>query len=133
MLISTDLKTTIATAVRDRLDTGATNPGATFEFYTGPLPAAMGGAITDTKLGTLTCAVPSGTAANGTLTFSAIAQDDAADAAGVAGWARVLDRDGAEVLYLSVGTGAPADIIMPTTSIIAGGPIRIISASIAVQ
>lgn len=134
MLIIDAFRTTIATALRDRIDTGTTNPSAIIEFYTGAMPAAMGGAITATKLGTLTCANPSGTVANGVLTFAAIAQDNAADAEGIAGWARVLDRDGAEVLYLSVGaTGSNADIEMLSTSVVAGGPLRITSAVITVQ
>ena len=134
MLIADAFRTTIAASLLTRIDTGTTNPAAVFEFYTGAMPATMGGAITATKLGTLTCANPSGTVAAGVLTFSAIAQDDAADAGGTAGWARVLDRDGAEVLYLAIGAvGSGADVEMSNTTVVAGGPLRITSATIAVQ
>lgn len=134
MLIETAFRTTVATALLNRIDTGTTNPAALIEFYAGAMPPAMGQAITATKLGTLTCANPCGTVANGVLTFSAIAQDDAADAEGTAGWARVIDRDGAEVLYLNVGaTGSGADIEMLSTTVVAGGPLRITSAAITVQ
>lgn len=134
MLIEDTFRTTVATALRNRIDAGTTNPGAVFEFYAGAIPASMGLAITATKLGTLTCANPCGTVASGVLTFSPIAQDDAADAGGTAGWVRVLDRDGVEVLYLTVGmVGSNADVEMPSTTVVAGGPLRITSASITVQ
>lgn len=134
MLIADTFRTTVATALLNRIDTGTTNPAALFEFYTGAMPATMGQAIAATKLGTLTCAAPCGTVGAGVLTFSAIAQDDAADAGGTAGWVRVLDRDGAEVLYLTVGaTGSGADVEMLSATVVAGGPLRITSATITVQ
>jgi hypothetical protein len=67
------------------------------------------------------------------LTFNAFTEDSSADATGTATWARVEDSDGAWVMDMDVGTSGqnPApELVMNTTSITAGGPIRIDSGSL---
>ena len=96
------------------------------EFYTGTMPAkpetAPGGG--NTKLGTCTCSVTSGTVASGVYTFSAITMDSSADATGTAAWARVRDGAGNACFDVDVSvTGGTGTVQMPTTSIVSGGPI----------
>lgn len=114
-----------ATARRDAIDAAAT-PGVV-RLYTGSMPAdadtAVGG---QTLLGTVTCAQPCGSVADGKLTFSSLTQDDSADASGTAAWARIEDGDGNAVVDLTVSaTGGGGELQLNTTSIVAGGPIQI--------
>ena len=100
--------------------------GGYIEFYTGTMPAkpetAPGGG--NTKLGTCTCSVTSGSVASGVYTFSAITMDSSADATGTAAWARVRDGAGNACFDVDVSvTGGSGTVQMPTTSIVAGGPI----------
>ncbi|MFN3711787.1 MAG: hypothetical protein ACK4S8_14660 [Alishewanella aestuarii] len=86
-------------------------------------------------LGTLTLSQPCGTVVvtelPGGVTvvateFYAWTEDASADASNIASWGRLKDGDGNNVLDGSVGAeGSGADFIINTTSIIAGGPIRI--------
>ena len=101
------------------------NDTATTEIYTGTQPAtpetATSGQI---LLGTCTFSTTSGTITSGTLTMAAITSDSAADATGVAAWARIKDSTGSVVFDCDVTTtGAGGAIQMPTTSIVVGGPI----------
>jgi len=67
------------------------------------------------------------------LTFSTFTEDSSADATGTATWARIEDSDGVWVMDMDVGTSVPdpaPELIMNTTSITAGGPIRIDSGSL---
>ena len=96
------------------------------EFYTGTMPAkpetAPGGG--NTKLGTCTCSVTSGSVASGVYTFSAITMDSSADATGTVTWARIRDGAGNACFDVDVSvTGGTGTVQMPTTSIVAGGPI----------
>jgi hypothetical protein len=61
--------------------------------------------------------------------FDTITEDSAADATAEATWARIQDSDGNNVFDGDVGVAA-AMIILNTTSIAAGGPVRIDSFSI---
>lgn len=62
-------------------------------------------------------------ASNGVATAGAITQDSSANATGTATWFRCLKSDGTTVLFDgSVGT-ATADMIVPTTSIVAAAVI----------
>lgn len=118
--ISTSLSTVLLNAVD-------ADPAAGYiEFYTGTMPAkpetAPGGG--NTKLGTCTCSVTSGTVASGVYTFSAITMDSGADATGTAAWARVSDGAGNACFDVDVSvTGGTGTVQMPTTSIVSGGPI----------
>jgi len=118
--ISTSLSTVLLNAV------DADAAAGYIEFYTGTMPAkpetAPGGG--NTKLGTCTCSVTSGTVASGVYTFSAITMDSAADADGTAAWARVRDGAGNACFDVDVSvTGGTGTVQMPTTSIKSGGPI----------
>lgn len=124
------LRNTRANAIRDAIDAGA-GPGIV-QFYTGTRPATGAAITSETLLGTVTCGDPSTAAASGgVLTFNAFTEDTAADADGVATWARVLDSDSTFVTDLSVSeSGGGGDLIMNTTTIVTGGPIRIDSGTI---
>lgn len=118
--ISTSLSTVLLNAV------DADAAAGYIEFYTGTMPAkpetAPGGG--NTKLGTCTCSVTSGTVASGVYTFSAITMDSSADATGTAAWARIRDGAGNACFDVDVSvTGGTGTVQMPTTSIVSGGPI----------
>lgn len=119
--------------LRTLLDAGAA--GGTIKFYTGTQPAnADAGLSGNTLLGTLTCSDPAAPGASGgVLTFSAITEDSSADATGTATWARIADSNGNTICDVDVTTtGGGGTIQLNTTSIVAGGPIRISSASLSI-
>lgn len=121
--VTRTLSGSMLTQMLNAIDAGAT--GGYVEFYTGTQPAtpetATSGQI---LLGTCTFSVTSGTITSGTLTMGAITSDSAADATGVAAWARIKDSTGNVVCDCDVTTtGAGGAIQMPTTSIVVGGPI----------
>lgn len=124
---STAIKTPLVNAVMSALDAGGSGSHATIKVYTGAMPASPETAVTSqTLLGTLICNYPLGTEASGLLTFGAITQDSAADATGVATWARMATGPGTACVDLDVtATGAGGALQMNTTSIVAGGPISI--------
>jgi hypothetical protein len=117
--------------LRARMDAGS-GP-AIVEFYTGSRPASSNLAATGTLLGTLTFSDPAApAAASRLLTFSTITEDASADASGTATWARIKDSTGATVFDCDVSAaGGGGLIILNTTSIVAGGPIRITSFTLA--
>ena len=121
--ISSSLATVLLNAVDAAVDPDA---AGYIEFYTGTMPAkpetAPGGG--NTKLGTCTCSVTSGSVASGVYTFSAITMDSSADATGTVTWARIRDGAGNACFDVDVSvTGGTGTVQMPTTSIVAGGPI----------
>lgn len=122
----------VLTEINTRLNAG-TGP-AILEVYTGTKPAKPDVAITtQVKLGTLTCTDPAGSVAARTLTFSAITQDSAADASGVATWGRFLDSSAVAVVDVDASvTGGTGFLQMNTTNIVIGGPIIITSCYIDV-
>lgn len=124
------LRTTLATAIRDDIDSGA--GAGLIKVYTGTKPAGPDTAITSqTLLGTLTCSDPCGSVASGVLTFSAITQDSAADATGTAAWARITTSAGDAVADVSITTsGGGGDLIMNTVTVVTGGPISCSSLTI---
>lgn len=99
---------------------------ATLKMYSGTQPASGDAALSgNTLLGTLTFSDPAAPAASaGTITFSAITEDAAADVDGTVSFARIQDSDGNNVFDGDVGT-AGAMIVLNTTAIKAGGPIRV--------
>lgn len=118
------ISSSLATVLLNAVDSDAA-PGY-IEFYTGTIPAkpetAPGGG--NTKLGTCTCSVTSGSVASGVYTFSTITMDSSADATGTATWARVRDGAGNACFDVDVSvTGGTGTVQMPMTSIVAGGPI----------
>ena len=103
----------------------ALGTAATINFYTAPMPAdTTVGITTQTQLGICVCANPAGVEAGGTLTFSAIANEDAALATGVCTWVRIADSAATTIMDLDVtATGGGGYVQMASTSITAGGPI----------
>lgn len=129
--LSTTLKNTMLTAVRDALDSGS--GAGVIKFYTGTKPANPSIAIsTQTLLGTLTLSDPCGSVASGMLTFATITNDASADASGTATWVRFESSDGAPHIDMDVSTtGGSGAVQMNTTSIVATGPISISAAALS--
>lgn len=128
--VSSALQTAFITALKNALDAGST--GALIKIYTGTMPASVATAITSqVLLGTLTCTKPSGNISGGTLTFSTITQDSAADATGTATWARFTDSAGAAVCDMDISaTGGNGALQANTVSIAVGGPISMSSLTV---
>lgn len=122
MNISTAARNALAAAIATLLDAGS-GPG-TIKLYTGTKPAGPGTAVTtQTLLGTLTLSDPAfGSPSNGVVTAGTITGDSTADATGTATWFRAADSNGLAVIDGTVGTSG-AELILDTTSIIAGGAI----------
>ena len=129
--INANVRNTMADDITTALDAGA--GAATIKIYDGTQPTTPETAITSqVLLGTLTCTDPAGAAASGgVLTFSTITEDSAADATGTATWARVADSNGVAVFDCDVGTTGTT-IVLNSTSIVTGGPIRITSFTITI-
>lgn len=128
MKLATTLRSAMATQILNAFDASLTLP-AKLEFYTGTMPASMGGTITDTLLAALPLPDPAGAVVTGTFTLSAIS-DANAIADGTAGWCRVIDGDGGEVGYFAVGpAGSGATVEMNTTACVTGIPVRVTSFS----
>ncbi len=105
------------------------------EAYAGALPASPATAIgAQTKLGTVTgSADPSATNSAGLITFNPIAQDDAADTGGVVSFLRIFKGDGSVWADADVGDlASSATCKMNTTTVVAGGPIRVNAFTIAI-
>lgn len=119
------VRNNMLTQIENALDAGA---GAAFiRIYDGTRPAT-GGAPTN-LLAELTCSDPAGSVASGVLTFSAITQDASANATGTATWFRMVDSAAVFVMDGDVGTSG-SDMNLTTTSIVAGQPVSITSATI---
>lgn len=122
------------TAVRNNMLTqiaNALNAGAgpaLIRIYDGTRPAS--GGTPTTLLAELTCSDPAESGiASGVLTFDTITQDASANATGTATWFRIVDSDANFVIDGDVGTSG-ADLNLTTTSIVAGQPVQITSATI---
>jgi hypothetical protein len=124
--------TAIRNASLNAITTAAGN-GALLTLYSGTRPATGAALSGNTLLGTLTCGSPlAPAAANGTLTFSTITEDSAADASGTCTWARLTTSGGTFLIDFSVtATGGGGDITMNSVAISAGLAIQAISATIA--
>jgi hypothetical protein len=119
-----------AAARNARLDAITTQAGANalLKFYNGTRPATGGTATT--LLATLTCgATLAAASSNGVLTFNAVTAGTAA-ATGTATWARLTTSGGTFVADFDVGTSAPAEIVMSTTSIVSGAQVSITSGTL---
>ena len=132
MKFTTALRSTIAQAIVDAMANGTTSTPM-IEIYDGTMPGSMGGSITDNLLAELAMTNAAATQAGGVVTLDKITNDSSANASGTAGWARILDRDGAEVIYLTVsGSGGGGDLELNTVSITSGSPVAITSGTITV-
>ena len=117
------------------IDAG-TSPGV-IDIYSGLMPTLPTTEPTipavHKLLGTLTfadpCCATVGVPTAGSLTFSAIVQDTAADDTGTAAWARISSvTAGVKTTVCDIditSTGGGGTMQMNTTNIIAGGPILI--------
>lgn len=104
---------------------------ATLKVYSGTQPASGDAALSgNTLLATLTFSDPAAPGASGgVITFNAITEDSSADATATATFARIQDNSGDNVFDGDIGTSG-AMITLNTTSIVAGGPVRISSFTI---
>lgn len=124
----------IATTTRNNmLDEITSDIGSNglLRIYSGTQPAGPGTAITtQTLLAQLALsATAAGAASSGVLTFSSITSDSSADASGTATWFRITTSGGTGILDGTVGTSS-ADLILNTTSIVAGGPVSVTSLTV---
>jgi hypothetical protein len=128
--LSTTARNALANAIKTAIDAGAA--AGTIKIYDGAQPSTPQDAPTGSNhlLATLAFGDPSfGAASVGVITANAITQDSSADATGTAAWARIADSDGNAIMDVDVGTSG-ATINLNTTSIVAGGPVSITSATI---
>lgn len=128
--MATRISTASAKAANDAL-VALLNSGY-IEIRTGTQPATVATAATGTLLGTLTLSNPafgaSTTASPSVATANAITGDASADATGTAGWFRAYASGGTAHIDGSVtATGGGGDLVLDSTSIVAGGTINMTS------
>lgn len=118
--------TTLRNARLDEITAAVGNAGL-LRIYDGSRPATGGTATT--LLAELTLGSPfAGSAADGELTANAITQDSSANATGTATWFRIVTSGGTFVLDGSAGaSGSGADLILSSTSLVAGGTVSVAS------
>ena len=122
---------TLRNARADQI-TAAIDAGGAAGFirlYDGTQPAKGGPATT--LLAECTFSFPSFPAASGgQITTTSITGDASANATGTATWARIVDSNGNFVMDGTVGlTGSGADVELDSTSITAGQPVNVSSAT----
>lgn len=117
--------TTLRNARLDAISTAVGSAGK-LRIYNGTRPAT-GGTVT-TLLAELTLGSPfASAAASGVLTANAITGDTSADATGTATWFRIVTSGGTFVLDGDVGTAGPAELVLSSTSLVAGGTVNVSS------
>jgi hypothetical protein len=128
--LATAVRNAAMTAIKNALDAGSGN--GILGFYSLPLPATTGAAITtQTLLSSCELSKPCGTVNNGVLTFDPIGTDLAADGTGTIAFVRLTDSEGNFVADCDVGVaGSGAMFILNTLSTIAGGAVQIISCTL---
>lgn len=116
-----------------RLDVLTTNIGASgiVKIYSGSVPANVGTALTSqVLLAQLACSSTFAPASSGgVLTANAITTESSADGTGTATFFRITTSGGTAEIQGSVGTSA-TDLILNTTSIVAGAAVSISSMTI---
>lgn len=129
MKFETALRTSMATEILNRLQAG-TAQAPKLQIYSGAMPANIGDAIAGTLLAELDIATTVGTVTDGVLTFDAITDDASANASGDPTWARLLNRDGIEIIYLTASaSGAGGELQVNPGSIVSG---ETVSASLGI-
>lgn len=115
------------TGLRDGVDVG----GARLLFYTNAPPATPDTATTESLLGTIALASPSGaigqsgTLATWTLTTPQVAS---ATASGIIGWARLVNGAGNGFMDMLAGlAGSGAPVIVNVAQVYTGGEIQLVS------
>ncbi|MBP53009.1 MAG: hypothetical protein CMG88_00390 [Marinobacter sp.] len=132
MKLTTALRSAMAQQIIAAMANGSTDTPM-IEIYDGTIPANMGEAITDTLLAELALTNAAATETDGVITFETISNDNSANNGGDQGWARVLDRDRAEVIYLTAGgPGDGAELTLNTGTITQNGPVAITSGTITI-
>ena len=118
-------------ALLAKLNVGGT--AGHIKIFTGAMPATCETADSGTLLSTLTLSTTAfasssdpGTTGLATATANAITSDTNAAATGTAGYFRAYDSAGVCIVQGTVGTSA-ADMILNTTSIVAGATVAITS------
>lgn len=130
MIIRTTLGNALAQAVLDDIKAGTVTT-AKMELYTGSRPSALGATITDALLAIFDLGATVGSVAGGVITFSGFSGENAAPNGGAPGWARIIDEDGNEVMYLTASaTGGGGQVIVNTESISQGDPVDLKTAEI---
>lgn len=130
MKLTTTLRSAIAAEILSAVTYG-TAGDPTIEIYTGSIPA-LGDQVSDTLLATLTMTTTAGAVTDGVITMDAITSDASADATGTAGWARVLDRDGAPAIHITVADDGSGDLNLNSVNVVAGTPVAITAFTITV-
>lgn len=124
-------KTNTLNAIKTDIDSGGA--AGKVRIYSGSMPADPDTAATGTLLAELALSYPCGTIGSGTLTFSSITQDSAADNSGTAGYFRVLTSANTSIFDGDVSaTGGGGMLQLNTTSIVAGGPVVITSMTVSI-
>ena len=128
-------KTAVLNAIKTDIDSGGA--AAKLRIYSGSIPATPDTAATGTLLSELTLSYPmgsiTGSGATLALEFGAITQDSAANATGVAGYARVVTSGGTSIYDCDVSTtGGGGTLQLNTTNIVAGGPVLVTAFTISV-
>ena len=127
MKIRTSLRTALANEMLAAITTG-TLGSPKLEIYSGSMPAAIGDAISGTLLAEFTLTNTFGTVSDGVITLDPIDPDTDPAATGTAGFGRLLDRDGNEVLYMTVSiVGSGGEIQLSSLDIAPGEPVSISS------
>lgn len=133
MRLTNNARNAMAQALQVLLDAGA--GAGLIKVYSGTQPATGDTALSgNTLLGTLTLTDPAaGSASAGVLTFSTITEDSVADNTGTASFARLTDSTPTSVFDCDISaTGGGGSIQLNTTSIVAGGPIRLSAFTITI-
>jgi hypothetical protein len=132
MKIAPTLRTPIAQQILAALADG-TSLVPRIMIYTGTMPSTMSGSLFGlTKLAELDLSAAVGSETDGTIIFDAIASSDAL-ASGTATWARIVDADSFEVLYLTVSdTNGAGELQMSQVNLVAGISVNISSVQIQV-
>ena len=118
-------------AFRDLIDAGG--DGGMIRIYKGLQPASADATVPDSRLlGVIELMAPSGPdAIDGVLKLSAMTGAVVALASGEASFARISSSRGDSVIDLDVGSAA-ASVAIDNTSLVAGGPLRMASATISI-
>ncbi|WP_339799676.1 hypothetical protein [uncultured Marinobacter sp.] len=132
MKIATALRSTMGQSMVSAFAAGTTN-SPKLEIYAGSMPSAMGLSITADLLTEHALTNQVATEASGIITFDAIGEELAVNITGSPGWARIIDRDGAEVIYLTVSdTGQGGELQLNTVNLQAGSSVFITGGTIVV-
>ena len=121
--LTTAIRTDLASMLITKID--ASGAAGRIVIYGGTKPSGPDVAQAHTALSEHTLAYPCGAAANGLLTFGAIAEDAFANATGTATWARFYTSANAAVADASISVqGGSGDLQMNTVAIVENGPVR---------